>query len=55
MIRVVLDTNIIVSAYLNQEGLPFSILELALAGALRLIQMHAGRTPASGAAEADRR
>jgi len=36
MIRVVLDTNIIVSAYLNQEGLPFSILKLALAGALRL-------------------
>jgi len=24
MIRVVLDTNIIVSAYLNQDGLPFS-------------------------------
>jgi len=36
MIRVVLDTNIVVSAYLNQEGLPFSILKLALAGVIRL-------------------
>jgi len=26
MIRVVLDTNIIVSAYLNQDGLPFFIM-----------------------------
>jgi putative PIN family toxin of toxin-antitoxin system len=32
MIRVVLDTNIIVSAYLNQNGFPFLILKLALAG-----------------------
>jgi putative PIN family toxin of toxin-antitoxin system len=36
MIRVVLDTNIIVSAYLNQDGLPFFILKLALAGVVRL-------------------
>src|SRR5690242_3405793 len=36
MIRVVLDTNIIVSAYLNPEGLPFSIVKLALAGVIRL-------------------
>ncbi len=35
MIRVVLDTNIIVSAYLNQDGLPFFILKLALAGSVR--------------------
>jgi putative PIN family toxin of toxin-antitoxin system len=35
MIRVVLDTNIIVSAYLNQDGLPFFILKLALAGHIR--------------------
>jgi hypothetical protein len=33
MIRVVLDTNIIVSAYLNEDGQPFRILKLALAGA----------------------
>jgi uncharacterized protein len=36
MIRVVLDTNVIVSAYLNQDGLPFFILKLALAGVVRL-------------------
>jgi putative PIN family toxin of toxin-antitoxin system len=36
MIRVVLDTNIIVSAYLNEDGLPFRILKLALAGAIDL-------------------
>jgi putative PIN family toxin of toxin-antitoxin system len=30
MIRVVLDTNIVVSAYLNQDGFPFLILKLAL-------------------------
>src|SRR5437660_587125 len=36
MIRVVLDTNIIVSAYLNQDGLPFLTLKLALARAVRL-------------------
>src|SRR5260370_4617266 len=36
MIRVVLDTNIIVSAYLNQNGPPFRVLKLALAGLVRL-------------------
>ena len=36
MIRVVLDTNVIVSAYLNEDGLPFFILKLALAGLIRL-------------------
>jgi putative PIN family toxin of toxin-antitoxin system len=36
MIRVILDTNIIVSAYLNQDGLPFFILKLALSGSVRL-------------------
>jgi putative PIN family toxin of toxin-antitoxin system len=36
MIRVVLDTNVIVSAYLNEDGLPRSILKLALAQAVRL-------------------
>jgi len=36
MIRVVLDTNIIVSAYLNEDGVPHSILRLALARAIRL-------------------
>ena len=40
MIRVVLDTNIIVSAYLNQDGLPFFVLKLALAGT---IQMYASK------------
>ena len=35
MIRVVLDTNIIVSAYLNEDGLPFLILKLALTGLIR--------------------
>jgi len=36
MIRVVLDTNIIVPAYLNQDGHPFRVLKLALAGAINL-------------------
>jgi putative PIN family toxin of toxin-antitoxin system len=36
MIRVVLDTNVIVSAYLNQDGLPFFITKLALAGIVKL-------------------
>ena len=36
MIRVVLDTNVIVSAYLNEEGLPFFIMKLALAGVIQL-------------------
>src|SRR5262249_7421499 len=36
MIRVVLDTNIIVSAYLNEHGHSFRVLKLALAGAINL-------------------
>lgn len=36
MIRVVLDTNVIVSAYLNEDGPPFRVLKLALAGLVRL-------------------
>ena len=36
MTRVVLDTNIIVSAYLNQDGLPFHIFKLGLARAIRI-------------------
>jgi len=36
MIRVVIDTNVVVSAYLNHDGLPFFILKLALAGVVRL-------------------
>ena len=36
MIRVVLDTNVVVSACLNEDGLPFYILKLALAGAVRM-------------------
>jgi uncharacterized protein len=36
MIRVVLDTNIIVSAYLNQDGVPFVIMKLALAERVQL-------------------
>jgi putative PIN family toxin of toxin-antitoxin system len=36
MIRVVLDTNVIVSASLNEDGLPFYILKLALAGTVRM-------------------
>ena len=36
MIGVVLDTNIIVSAYLNENGHPFRVLKLALAGAINL-------------------
>jgi putative PIN family toxin of toxin-antitoxin system len=35
MIRVVLDTNVVVSAYLNEDGFPYSILKLALARAVR--------------------
>ena len=37
MIRVVLDTNVIVSAYLNEDGLPFLILKLAL---VKSVQMY---------------
>ena len=36
MMRVVLDTNVIVSAYLNEDGQPFRVLKLALAGLVRL-------------------
>ena len=36
MIRVVLDTNVVVSAYLNEDGIPHAILKLALAKAIRL-------------------
>ena len=36
MIRVVLDTNVVVSAYLNEDGFPHSILKLVLARAIRL-------------------
>ena len=36
MIRVVLDTNVIISAYLTPDGLPFFILKLALAGVVRM-------------------
>jgi len=36
MIRVVLDTNVVISAYLNQDGPPFRVLKLALAGLIRL-------------------
>jgi predicted nucleic acid-binding protein len=36
MIRVVLNTNIIVPAYLNEDGQPFRILKLALAGVIDL-------------------
>jgi putative PIN family toxin of toxin-antitoxin system len=36
MIRVVLDTNVIVSAYLNEDGMPFLILKLVLAGSVQL-------------------
>ncbi|MBI4908672.1 MAG: putative toxin-antitoxin system toxin component, PIN family [Acidobacteria bacterium] len=31
-----LDTNVIVSAYLNEDGPPFRVLKLALAGQVRL-------------------
>jgi putative PIN family toxin of toxin-antitoxin system len=35
MIRVVLDTNVVVSAHLNPQGREALILELAVAGRLR--------------------
>jgi putative PIN family toxin of toxin-antitoxin system len=35
-IRVVLDTNVVVSAHLNSEGYERSVLDLALSGKLRL-------------------
>jgi putative PIN family toxin of toxin-antitoxin system len=37
MIRVVLDTNVFVSAILTPEGPPAKILEMALAGNIRLV------------------
>jgi putative PIN family toxin of toxin-antitoxin system len=36
MIRVVLDTNVVVSAYLNPDGHSFQILKLSLARLVRL-------------------
>ncbi len=36
MIRVVLDTNVVVSAALQDEGLPAAILDLAVGGAIQL-------------------
>lgn len=36
MIRVVLDTNVIVSAHLNEEGLQATVFRLALARTIRL-------------------
>jgi predicted nucleic acid-binding protein len=35
-IRVVLDTNVVVSAHLNSEGYERHVLDLALAGKLKL-------------------
>jgi putative PIN family toxin of toxin-antitoxin system len=37
MIRVVLDTNVFVSAILTPEGLPAKILEMALVGNMRMV------------------
>jgi putative PIN family toxin of toxin-antitoxin system len=36
-IRVVLDTNVVVSAHLNSEGYERSVLDLALAGKLQVV------------------
>jgi uncharacterized protein len=36
IIRVVLDTNVVVSAHLNSEGYERSVLDLALSGKLRM-------------------
>ncbi|MBS1827170.1 MAG: putative toxin-antitoxin system toxin component, PIN family [Acidobacteria bacterium] len=36
MIQVVLDTNVVISAYLNPDGAPFRVLKLALTGLVRL-------------------
>ena len=36
MIRVVLDTNVIISAYLNERGLEAKVLRLALTGRLAI-------------------
>jgi putative PIN family toxin of toxin-antitoxin system len=35
-IRVILDTNVVVSAHLNDEGYERSVLDLALSGKLRI-------------------
>jgi len=35
-IRVVLDTNVVISAHLNSEGYERSVLDLALSGKLRM-------------------
>jgi uncharacterized protein len=35
-VRVVLDTNVVVSAHLNSEGYERSVLDLALSGKLRM-------------------
>jgi len=35
-IRVVLDTNVVVSAHLNSEGYERHVLDLALAGKIKL-------------------
>lgn len=40
-IRVVLDTNVVVSAHLNDEGYERGVLDLALGGKLRLAVSHA--------------
>jgi len=40
-IRVVLDTNVVVSAHLNDEGYERAVFDLALAGRLRLAASNA--------------
>ncbi|MGA2391036.1 MAG: putative toxin-antitoxin system toxin component, PIN family [Candidatus Sulfotelmatobacter sp.] len=40
-IRVVLDTNVVVSAHLSSEGYERSVLDLALAGKLRMFASEA--------------
>jgi uncharacterized protein len=41
IIRVVLDTNVVVSAHLNSEGYERHVLDLALAGKIRLFASEA--------------
>ena len=36
MIRVVIDTNVVVSAALNDEGLPSAVLSLAIGQRIRM-------------------
>ncbi|MBL8231605.1 MAG: putative toxin-antitoxin system toxin component, PIN family [Bryobacterales bacterium] len=36
MMRVVVDTNVLVSAYLNEDGAPFAVIRLCLAGCVRM-------------------